>query len=79
MARYSAGGSAVIWLEAFNGGRHVVERVGSGSIVIDTSVGRHLGGFQPDKLARSFKGDEDGIYAGIYLWLANGAGISAAH
>ena len=28
------------------------------------------GGFQPDKMARSFKGDADGLYARLLLWLA---------
>ena len=61
MGRYSGGTDRPFWLEAWVGGRHVVERV-SGSTVIDHLLVGVIGGFQPDKLARAFAGDEDGMY-----------------
>lgn len=68
MARYSSGSDRPFWLEAWNGGRHVVERV-SGSIVVDHLLVGVVGSFQPDKLARAFAGDEDGMYGRfIYAW-----------
>ena len=68
MARYSSGSDRPFWLEAWNGGRHIVERV-SGSIVVDHLLVGVIGSFQPDKLARAFAGDEDGMYGRfIYAW-----------
>jgi hypothetical protein len=68
MARYSGGSDRPFWLEAWNGGRHVIERV-SGSIVLEHNLVGIVGGFQPDKLARAFTGDEDGMYARfLYGW-----------
>jgi hypothetical protein len=68
MARYSSGSDRPFWLEAWNGGRHIVERV-SGSIVVDHLLVGVIGNFQPDKLARAFAGDEDGMYARfLYAW-----------
>jgi hypothetical protein len=68
MGRYSGGSDRPFWLEAWNGGRHVVERV-SGSIVIDHLLVGVVGAFQPDKLARAFAGDEDGMYGRfLYAW-----------
>ena len=55
-------------LRLWSGGRHVVERV-SGSIVVEHLLVGVIGTFQPDKLARAFAGDEDGIYARfLYAW-----------
>jgi hypothetical protein len=68
MGRYSGGSDRPFWLEAWNGGRHVVERV-SGSIIVDHLLVGVIGSFQPDKLARAFAGDEDGMYSRfIYAW-----------
>jgi hypothetical protein len=68
MGRYSGGSDRPFWLEAWVGGRHVVERV-SGSIIIDHLLVGVIGGFQPDKLARAFSGDEDGMYGRfLYGW-----------
>jgi hypothetical protein len=68
MGRYSGGSDRPFWLEAWNGGRHVVERV-SGSIAIDHLLVGVIGSFQPDKLARAFGGDEDGMYGRfLYAW-----------
>jgi hypothetical protein len=68
MGRYSGGSDRPFWLEAWNGRRHVVERV-SGSIVVDHLLVGVIGSFQPDKLARAFAGDEDGMYGRfLYAW-----------
>jgi hypothetical protein len=68
MDRYGRGGDRPFWLEAWNGGRHVVERV-SRSVAIDHLLIGVIGGFQPDKLARAFAGDEDGMYGRLlYCW-----------
>jgi Protein of unknown function (DUF3987) len=68
MGRYSGGSDRPFWLESWNGGRHVVERV-SRSIVVDHLLVGVVGGFQPDKLARAFAGDEDGMYGRfLYGW-----------
>jgi hypothetical protein len=68
MGRYSGGSDRPFWLEAWNGGRHVVERV-SGSIVVEQLLVGVVGSFQPDKLARAFAGDEDGMYGRfLYAW-----------
>jgi hypothetical protein len=62
MGRYNTGSDRPFWLEAWNGGRHVVERV-SRSLIVDYLLVGVIGGFQPDKLAQAFAGDEDGMYA----------------
>lgn len=66
MGRYSGGSDRPFWLEAWVGGRHVVERV-SGAVVVDHLLVGVIGGFQPDKLARAFAGDEDGM-SGRFLF-----------
>ena len=62
MARQS--GARGFYLESWNGDKFVVERVDStrSLTVLNLLVGI-IGGFQPDKLARAFSGDEDGMYA----------------
>jgi hypothetical protein len=68
MGRYSGGSDRPFWLEAWNGGRHVVERV-ERSIVVEHLLVGVVGSFQPDKLARAFTGDEDGMYGRfLYAW-----------
>ena len=70
MSRYSGGSDRSFWLEAWNGGRHIVERQ-SGSTVVEHLLMGVVGGFQPDKLSRAFDGDEDGMYGRFfYAWLA---------
>jgi hypothetical protein len=70
MGRYSGGSDRPFWLESWNGGRHVVERV-SGAVVVPYLLVGVTGGFQPDKLARAFAGDEDGMYGRfLYGWPA---------
>jgi hypothetical protein len=68
MARYNRGSDRPFWLEAFDGGRHVIERV-SRSIVVEYLLVGVIGSFQPDRLARAFAGDEDGMYGRfLYGW-----------
>jgi hypothetical protein len=63
MKRYSNGQDNEFWLEAWNGKNFVVERQGRPAVVLDHLLVGVTGGFQPDKLARAFEGDDDGMYA----------------
>jgi hypothetical protein len=63
MKRYSNGQDNEFWLEAWNGKNFVVERQGRPPVVLDYLLVGVIGGFQPDKLARAFEGDDDGMYA----------------
>jgi hypothetical protein len=64
MGRYSNGGSdREFWLEAWNGGQYSVERLGRAPISLPHLLVSMTGGFQPDKLARSFDRADDGMYA----------------
>ena len=70
MTRYRPGSDRPFWLEAWDGGRHVVERVRRSTVVEHLLVGV-IGSFQPDKLARAFAGDEDGMASRfLYAWPA---------
>jgi len=62
--------SRPFWLESWVGGRYVVERQeGKGSVEVDHLLVGVVGGFQPDKLARAFAGDDDGMSARfLYGW-----------
>jgi hypothetical protein len=60
MSRYSGGQDNEFWLEAWNGNAYNVERMGRTPISVDHLLVGVVGGLQPDKLARSFKGDLDG-------------------
>ena len=69
MSRYSGGQDNEFWLEAWNGDSYTVERMGRPPIVVDRLLVGVVGGLQPDKLARSFKGDLDGMYARLlFAW-----------
>jgi hypothetical protein len=71
MSRYSGGQDNEFWLEAWNGSAYTVERMGRPPISVDHLLVGVVGGLQPDKLARSFKGDLDGIYARVlFSWPA---------
>ena len=55
-------GSRPFYLEAWNGGRFVVERVAAdGCFEVDNLLVGIVGGFQPDKIASAFAGDQDGL------------------
>lgn len=64
-SRYSGGQDDEFWLEAWNGSPYVVERVGRPPVEVEHLLVGITGGFQPDKLMRSFDGDADGMYARI--------------
>src|SRR5262245_15591229 len=63
MRRYSSGQDNEFWLEAWNGKNFIVERQGRPPVVVDYLLVGVTGAFQPDKLARAFQGDDDGMYA----------------
>jgi hypothetical protein len=65
-------GAKQFYLEAWNGGRFVVERVADDRcIVVENLLVGLTGGFQPDKLSRAFAGDQDGMYARLlFAWPA---------
>src|SRR6516225_8817227 len=63
MRRYSNGQDNEFWLEAWNGKNFVVERQGRPPVVLEYLLVGVIGSFQPDKLARAFEGDDDGMYA----------------
>jgi Protein of unknown function (DUF3987) len=63
MSRYSGGQDNEFWLEAWNGGSYNVQRVNRSPLHIDHLLVGLVGGVQPDKLARSFERDQDGMYA----------------
>jgi hypothetical protein len=63
MVRYSRGHDNEFWLEAYNGKPYAVERMGRPPVMVEHLLVGVVGGFQPDKLARSFEGDNDGMYA----------------
>jgi hypothetical protein len=68
MQRYSGGQDNEFWLEAWNGNSYSVERIGR-QLEIDHLMVGVVGGFQPDKLAKAFAGDDDGMYARfLYGW-----------
>src|SRR5262245_231602 len=69
MNRYSNGQDNEFWLEAWNGKHFVVERQGRPPVVVNYLLVGVIGGFQPDKLARAFEGDDDGMYARfLFTW-----------
>jgi hypothetical protein len=69
MSRYSGGTDAEFWLEAWCGAAYRVERMNRPSLDIPHLLVGLVGGLQPDKLARSFDGDLDGMYARVlFSW-----------
>jgi len=69
MSRYTNGTDKEFWLEAWNGGQYVQERQSRAPVAVDYLLVGMTGGFQPDKLARSFAGDDDGMYGRIlFAW-----------
>jgi Protein of unknown function (DUF3987) len=61
MSRYSHGQDDEFWLEAWNGGAYIVERMTRSLRIRFLLVGL-TGGFQPSKLAQAFEGRADGMY-----------------
>jgi hypothetical protein len=69
MSRYSGGQDNEFWLETWNGGSYNVQRVSRPPLHIDHLMIGLVGGMQPDKLAASFEGDHDGMYARfLFAW-----------
>jgi hypothetical protein len=69
MSRYSRGQDNEFWLECWNGKHHVVERINRPSLRIPHLLIGITGGMQPDKLAESFAGAADGMYARfLFSW-----------
>jgi hypothetical protein len=62
MSRYSGGQDNEFWLESWNGNSYNVERIGR-TLHLDHLLIGVVGGLQPDKLAKSFEGPADGMYA----------------
>jgi hypothetical protein len=68
MSRYSGGQDNEFWLEAWNGNSYNVERIGR-TLHLDHLLIGVVGGLQPDKLAKSFEGPADGMYARLlFSW-----------
>ena len=68
MSRYSNGQDNEFWLEAWNGDAFSQERM-SRMVKADHLLIGIAGGMQPDKLAKSFAGDHDGMYARVlFSW-----------
>ena len=68
MSRYSNGQDNEFWLEAWNGDAFSQERM-SRTLHVDHLLIGIAGGMQPDKLAKSFEGDHDGMYARVlFAW-----------
>jgi Protein of unknown function (DUF3987) len=69
LSRYSGGTDKEFWLEAWNGKPYSVERVHRPPTDVQHLLVGITGGFQPDKLSRSFDGDADGLYARVlFSW-----------
>jgi Protein of unknown function (DUF3987) len=68
MSRYSGGQDNEFWLESWNGNSYNVERIGR-TVHLDHLLIGVVGGLQPDKLAKSFEGPADGMYARVlFSW-----------
>jgi len=68
MSRYSGGQDNEFWLESWNGNSYNVERIGR-TLHLDHLLIGVVGGLQPDKLAKSFEGPADGMYARVlFSW-----------
>jgi hypothetical protein len=68
--RYNGGGDRPFWLEAFNGGRYTIDRMGEPDpIVVERLSVGIVGGFQPDRLAEVVNGSDDGLACRfLYFW-----------
>jgi hypothetical protein len=74
MSRYSGGQDNQFWLEAWNGTRRVIERMGRPPLIVPHLLIGVVGGFQPDKLNRC------GWYVcAVFVFLAAGARLSGAY
>ena len=80
MGRYKNGSDREFWLESWNGKHFVVERQTRSPVTLDHLLVALVGGLQPDKLARCFQGDNDGMYARIcFSWPSEAPYRSLSH
>src|SRR5262249_57180375 len=63
LSRYSGGTDRPFWLECWNGGHYVVERMGRPALAIDHLLVGLTGGVQPRQLGRSVPGGGGGPYS----------------
>jgi Protein of unknown function (DUF3987) len=71
LSRYSGDSDREFWLEAWNGNPYRVERMNRLPVDVEHLLVGITGGFQPDKLSRSFEGDADGLSARfLFAWPA---------
>lgn len=56
------GTDRAFWLQSYNGGSHVVDRVGRGTTVINNLLAAVCGGIQPDRLAQLAGLMDDGLW-----------------
>jgi hypothetical protein len=65
MDKYGGGKAAnsdrAFWLEAYNGGPHIVDRIKRGTQAVENLSASILGGIQPDKLAEIYGLTNDGL------------------
>ena len=76
MSRYHGGQDNEFWLERWNGNSYNVERIGR-TLHLDHLLIGVVGGLQPDKLAKSFEGPADGMYARLLFSWPNEPGYRA--
>jgi hypothetical protein len=64
MDKYGGNGAAerAFWLQAYNGGSHVVDRVGRGTVAIANLLAAICGGIQPERLAQFSNLTDDGMW-----------------
>jgi hypothetical protein len=64
MDKYGGNGAAerAFWLQAHNGGSHVVDRVGRGTVAISNLLAAICGGIQPERLAQFSNLTDDGMW-----------------
>lgn len=79
MDKYAPGkGSAAdraFWLQSFNGGSHVVDRVMRGTLSIDNLLTAICGGIQPDRLAQFKDLTDDGLFQRFIPYIVAGGTI----
>lgn len=67
MDKYSGNGNGgaadrAFWLQSYNGGPHVIDRVGRGTVSIDNLLTAICGGIQPDRLVQFANLADDGFW-----------------
>ena len=67
MDKYSGGGNGgaadrAFWLQAYNGGTHIIDRVGRGTVAVNNLIVSLCGGIQPDRLKEFSNLTDDGLW-----------------